>query len=67
MLQYPMKIPIGVTLRYMALHYLKNLNQNLYFWNLGVKGFQMVYILLSNSVDILKEALKSQLSCNIMD
>ena len=31
MLQYPMKIPIGVTLRYTALRYLKNLNQNLYF------------------------------------
>ena len=46
MLQYPMKIPIGVTLRYMALRYLKNLNQNLYFWNLGVKGFNGIYIIV---------------------
>ena len=56
MLQYPQKIPIDITLHYMAWCNAKNLNQILHFWNLWVKGFQTVYG-VSKSVDILKEAL----------
>ena len=43
----------------MAWRNLKNLNQILlHFWNLWVKGLQTVYR-LSESVDILKKALRS--------
>ena len=42
----------------MAWRNIKNLNQILHFWNLWVKGFQMVYR-LSKSVDILEEALRN--------
>ena len=57
MLQYPHKLPIDITLRYMAWRNMQNLNQLLHFWNLWVKGFQTVYR-LCRSVDILEEALK---------
>ena len=57
MLQYPQKIPIDVTLRYMAWRNAKNFNQILHFRNVWVKGFKTVYR-LSRSVDILEEALK---------
>ena len=56
MLQYPQEIPTDFTMRYMAWHNIKNLNQILHFWNLWVKGFQTVYR-MSKSVDILEEAL----------
>ena len=61
MLQYTQKIPNDVTLRYMAWRNIKNLNQNLHFWNLWVKGFQTVFR-MSRSVDILEQALEL-LSC----
>ena len=58
MLQYPEKIPIYITPRHMAWRNVKNLNQILHFWNLGVKGFQTVYR-LSKSTDILEETLSN--------
>ena len=54
--QYPKKIPIDVTLRYMAWRNVKNLNQILHFWNLWVKGFQTVYK-FSKLNNISEEAL----------
>ena len=56
MLQYPQKIPIDITLLYMAWRNVKNLNQILHFSNLYVKGFQTVYR-LSKLVAIFEEAL----------
>ena len=60
MLQYPKKVPIDVTLCYMAWRNVKNLNQILHFWNLWVNPFQTVYR-LSKSVDILEEASNSEI------
>ena len=61
MLQYLQKIPIDVTLRYMAWRNVKNLDQILHFWNLWVKCFQTVYTLWK-LVDILEEALSPEQS-----
>ena len=50
---------IDIMLRNMAWRHVKNLNKIFHFWNIWVKGFQMVYR-LSDSVDILEETLISQ-------
>ena len=55
---YPtLPLPQENMLHFMARRYVKNLYQILGFWNLWVKGFQMVYR-LSKLVDILEQALK---------